>query len=264
MLMELLKYYTVRNNVTYSCKIGYLEFWIKKLSDEWMIAHTHDEEMNEDHIIEAKGKPDHIDWTRIISKNSSNRIILKPAMPDKPVIVQSQEEIIILEKQKSVITVKIPASYRLVTEVNNEEKILFEFPSEIMSKTWFGELLTGMLAYSLNTKIIAGSIFQPGDNYVHCRINISNTAKKPFVFRKLSVPVNNMNIYETNSKDEKIFITDNLLIDYADDDKIKITVDDIELKSGNNKIVYETQKSIQDKYILIKGVTSFIKTVTGI
>jgi len=132
-----------------------------------------------------------------------------------------------------------------------------------MSKTWFGELLTGMVAYSLNTKILAGSIFQPGDNYVHCRINISNTAKKPFVFRKLSVPVNNMNIYETKNKGGKIFTTDNLLIDYADDDKIKMTVDDIELKSGNNKIVYETQKSLQDKYILIKGVTSFIKTVTG-
>jgi len=263
MLMELFNYYTIRENITYNCRIEYLEFWLKKISDEWLIAYTHNDKKSENYFHEVTDKPVNTEWTRVISENSSGRIILKPAMPDKPVIVQSPEEIRILEKQKSVITVKIPINYRLATEANKEEKILYEFPSELMSKTWFGELLTGMVAYSLNTKILAGSIFQPGDNYVHCRINISNTAKKPFVFRKLSVPVNNMNIYETKNKGGKIFTTDNLLIDYADDDKIKMTVDDIELKSGNNKIVYETQKSIQDKYILIKGVTSFIKTVTG-
>ncbi|MDX9801739.1 MAG: DUF432 domain-containing protein [Spirochaetia bacterium] len=262
--MELLKYYTIKENITCCCRIGYLEFWIRKISDEWMISFTHAEQLGENNIIEVTDKPDHLDWIRIISENSSSGIILKPAMPDKPVIVQSQEEIRILERQKSSITVKIPANYRLYTESNNEEKMLFEFPSEIMSKTWFGELLTGMMAYSLNTNIMAGNILTPGDNYIYCKIKIINTAKKSFNFKKLSIPVNNMNIYESYGNDFKIFITDNLLIEYADDDKIKISVDDIELKSGNNKIIYETQKSIQDKSILIKGVTSFIKTVTGI
>mgnify|MGYP006900793202 FL=1 len=131
-----------------------------------MIAYTHNDKKSENYFHEVTDKPVNPEWTRVISENSSGRIILKPAMPDKPVIVQSPEEIRILEKQKSVITVKIPVNYRLATEANKEEKILYEFPSEIMSKTWFGELLTGMVAYSLNTKILAGSIFQPGDNYV--------------------------------------------------------------------------------------------------
>ncbi len=262
--MKLLKQYLIENNSVYLFKSGCLSFWIKNIAKEWMIAYSHKDSYSCNNEPILSEKPEDTEWARIMVRHSSGKIVIKPAMPEKPVVVQSHEEIRIPEKQESVIWVRIPMNYRIFAGSGKDELMLAEIPSEIMSKTWFGDLQTGMLAYSLNTNIITDADYEEFENHVSCRILITNSSKKPFAFRKLSIPANNMNIYLKKTETDSFFLTDSLLVDYSDDDRIKITLDDAVSKKGNNNIVFEAQKSIQDKYILVKGVTSFIKTVTGL
>lgn len=263
--MKLYSVYDVEDDITHYWKTGYLNLWIKKQSTEWLIACSHDKEKEPSLIFKQSEKPEDPEWTRIISQHNSSRLSFKPSMPDRPVIVQSPEEVRVLERQKSEITVSIPLNLRIysITEKDENEQLLFELPTEIMSKTWFGELLTGMLAYSLNTSISVNNNTLLTDNYASCKILINNTSKIPFQFRKLSIPVNSMNIYSSGIEEDNSLFIDSIIIEFADEEKIKITVDDKFLRVNKNRIIFKAQKSFQDKY-LFKGVTAFIKTVTGI
>ncbi len=254
--MEIFKEYKIASGSLTHIRTGYTDIWIKKNESEWFIYHEQSSVKLKPKIETVKRKEDWT-WIRVISEIKSDTLFLAPKVPDKPVIVQSPEEIIIPEKQSAKFYIEIPL-FIMLKQKSKNELLLMEIPSEILSKTWFGDISGGILSYSLNTVLSSKVIDNFSPSSSQCSIIITNKSKSPFRFRKLSVYAQNFSIFEGKEKD---LWCNNSFIDKYDNDELKISIDS---KAPEGKrLLYENEKYLQDKNILKKGFTVIMKSVSG-
>ncbi len=146
-------------------------------------------------VIENTDRSDDFEWSRIISNIESDTVTISPAVPDRAVIVQSPDEIIIPEKQSSVFYIEIPLVLRLKIK-SKPDIFLTDISSGFFSNTWYGDITGGILSYSLNTVISSDVFSEISPSSAVSRITVSNRSSNPVRFRKIAVYVQNMNIYE--------------------------------------------------------------------
>ena len=81
----------------------------------------------------------------------SNRLILAPALPSKPMVFKSSQ-IVISPKQRLTFFVKIPLILQVYAGKKQDENLLTEFPLQHISDTWFGEPVNGEAAFALESE----------------------------------------------------------------------------------------------------------------
>ena len=140
-------------------RTGAVDIWIRKEENEWFLYHSCSRD-------EKSESPEDFKWTRIISDSKTDTITVSPAVPERAVIVQSPDEIIIPEKQSAVFYIEIP----LVLHLNIKSRpdiFLADIPSGFFSNTWYGDLTGGFLSYSLNT-LISSDVFHGNTPLICC------------------------------------------------------------------------------------------------
>ena len=88
----------------------------------------------------------------IITNSDSDTITIQPSVPDRAIVVQSPDEIIIPEKNSAIFYIEIPLVLKIKIKTN-PALFIHEIPSGCFSNTWYGDITGGMLAYSLNTVV---------------------------------------------------------------------------------------------------------------
>ncbi len=188
----------VEPDVTYSGKIGAVEIRVKHALQDWYVAFETVCESSPDRPLKPlrrKSQGDSLSWNRWTSGDEALVARLVPALPDKPVVVRPEAAIKVPAKQKALFFVGIPLWVQ-ITAGKDRVLRLCEVPTLVLSKTWFGDTISGELGYALKTRAMRDlSGVQPRISRATCPVLINNTSAADLDFRRLSLHVQSLGLF---------------------------------------------------------------------
>ena len=189
------------NSKVYAAQSGPVQFWIEKQANIWQVAkkHTDDFSSGSRHPTPVNALPDDVNWSFHVA-DKQNQLHILPATPDRALVVKPAKSFAVLPGMNLTIHIIFPVWIQLYASVVKSESLVLEFPAVELSSTWFGEPDNGELSYSY-----------PGDIYFSldpdmvqdyqalCPIKIKNESDTTLDFQRLSVPVNQLNLYSNQT-----------------------------------------------------------------
>jgi hypothetical protein len=181
---------------------GTLRLWAKRIMEhEWRIFTSRaPEERQMLNAGQAEEPPAEGAWKRWAFKEEDAVIQIVPVMPDQPVIVRPDSPIRIPRGNEVTFFVSVPVF--LQAHIGPERDILiYEEPTVILSKTWFGEPTAGELCYALRTgasRDLHG--IKKGQHRAVCPVIIRNRSDEELAFQKLCIRTMHVNIHRGSSR----------------------------------------------------------------
>jgi hypothetical protein len=187
--------------------VGPLNLFFKKTFNEIWIANdrTQIEQPVEESLI----------WQRWAFEDDKTTIQLKPLMPDLQVSVRPEHVFKLVPGARITIYTRIPVWVGIYSGKNFAHQLL-EVPSVELSKTWFGNFLSGSLCYGLSTRArreITSDMMQA--HTVISTMNIHNASGVDLLIEKINILVERLSIY---SKDGQLW-NDEMDITYKGGDQ---------------------------------------------
>ncbi|MDT8388908.1 MAG: hypothetical protein RRC34_00180 [Lentisphaeria bacterium] len=178
-------------------QFGPLDVRIKRVGDELTIGWRYDR-LGETRLsldTEPARWTDDVDWKRWVGGAEFDRLIFKPIMPDRPIVVRPEMPVSLLPKETAMFFVGVPSFISVC--VGKHEKQLCDIPTSILSNTWFGETtVDGALCYGLKTTAkrehnqLLNHPFR-----VICPIRIKNASSEILDIESLCLPVKHLSVY---------------------------------------------------------------------
>jgi len=183
--------------------VGELGLFFDKKGAEWIIGsyrypraqerlriHQKCSSFSEEDIYEE------IEWHRyMIGQEAEIEIV--PALPDRPLVVRPNVRRRILPGREAQVHFYVPVWIQLFSHSVNRRVMLEEHPSLRLSSTWFGDMQTGELCYTLET--VLSQEFErsspPAPYYAECVLNINNISSSLLDFYRIAVHVEYLNLY---------------------------------------------------------------------
>ena len=118
-----------------------------------------------------------------------------PVLPDRPVVVRPDRSLTILPGQSTVFFLELPLWFRLSVTGQRATRI-FEEPLSILTRTWFGDPVTGELCWGLATRLhhSVESLTATAAMAV-CPLMIENDSESDLDFAKLCLHVENLSVF---------------------------------------------------------------------
>lgn len=179
----------------YFWQIGALQLWLRATEEEWQIACTHGDEERCEFNEDSDPPPDDVEWQRWSRQNEANAVHFKPTMPDRPLVVRPESVIKIAPAHGALYFISIPVVVSISAGRDGELK-LADIPSVILSKTWFGDTLTGEPCYALKTR--ARPSIHDMQNSMHRAVfpvQIRNLSPKELAFHRICIRVAHLSIF---------------------------------------------------------------------
>lgn len=179
---------------------GPLALWLRRVQNElWLAWKRTDEGL----IPEGTELPPDVDWRRWALEDRPHRVRLLPALPDRMLVVKTEQPFTLLRKAEARVFTRIGAWVRVeaVDEQKGTAVRLTEIPTEIHSDTWWGDFADGEIAYWLSTKArreVSDSLFQP--HLIMAVLHLTNRSADDLPVEKLALRVEHLSIYEIDGR----------------------------------------------------------------
>ena len=174
--------------------IGDVTLWVQSLGDEWLIAH----EFRNPAV--ATGDDDDAgiaepEWVRFVA-SQDDLVGTQPALPDRPVVIRPLSPIVILPGHWGKFYFSVPLWVRFVSSSGGREQTMTEMPTRDLSSSWFGDMQTGELCYSIGSRLLRGVPETDADDaFARCEIEIRNGSRERLEFERICVHVEHMRLY---------------------------------------------------------------------
>jgi hypothetical protein len=193
----------IKSNIVYGCKIGSVEIRLRYAQHDWHVASEAVDESSSDRPFKPlRGKKiqEPSSWSRWTSTEESLTAQLVPALPDKPVVVRPEASIRIPGKQTAMFFVGIPLWVR-ITVGKDRAMNLCEIPTMNLSKTWFGDVISGELGYSLKTRAMRDlSGVEPRASRATCSVLIDNSSASDLTFQRLCLHTEHLALFRSEKR----------------------------------------------------------------
>ncbi len=191
----------------YHAGIGPLDLWIRRSPQDWYVAHERDPGREQEEIPPAPLHPaqtnadvDRLTWNRWVAGEEAARVRLVPCMPDRAVVIRPRYPLNVPGGKEVLFFVSIPVWARV--QVGDRASLaLCELPTVVLSKTWFGDPITGELCYSLKTKVLRQ--IDMLENHAHlavCPVLIRNQAFAELDFQRICIRVEYLSLYRGQTR----------------------------------------------------------------
>ena len=254
--------YKIEEKKIYSGRIGKSRFWVIRSNKIWQMAKSLTDETGNDTEVPVviNALPESVDWSHQIA-DKHNTLQILPSTPDRPIVVKPQKVLSILPGMNLDLYVYIPVWVQFYASSVKQENLLFEFPSTELSSTWFGVPDEGELAYTYpddfyfeleKKKFASDSIL--------CPLRIRNDNAAILNFQRLSIPVEQLNVYWN----QQILCTNEVKVNFKGEEKpneINISSSSPSLFEGLKQI--NSARVSTSKNILKKSFT-FIKSIADL
>ena len=140
-------------------RVGPSTMWIERHDHEWRVTHWQEDdpmdaqaEINVPASMVLSSIPEdaEVDVGRYSFEETQSRLIVAPALADRPVIVRPEEPLFVLTDETVTLFVSTPLWMRLSAGTDNH--LLTEIPSYRPSDSWFGpNTREGELCYASST-----------------------------------------------------------------------------------------------------------------
>ncbi|MEW5814842.1 MAG: hypothetical protein AB1798_05525 [Spirochaetota bacterium] len=226
---------TIKNNETYYWHFKNVSFWIEKNDNIWQysLEYSYETSDEKDIIIAKKTrKPPDLSWNSVISSKESVSLALKPAMPDRPVVVHSLKPFKILGNTNYRFYTSIPLWLTAFSGEDTSDP-LFEIPSVVMSPTWYGGATTGKLCYTSNMHFdISTDLVETSPVSAYCPIIVKNLSRQSFVIGKIAIFTDLLSVYRLPrvgndievSESTTVLWTNEAQVIYLGEEKVNISV----------------------------------------
>jgi hypothetical protein len=191
----------------YHASVGPLDLWIRRTPADWYVAHARDTGREQALSAPAPLQPaqtnarvDRLTWNRWVAGEEAARVHLVPCLPDRAVVIRPRYPLNVPRGKEVLFFVSIPVWARLL--VGEQESLtLCELPTIVLSKTWFGDPITGELCYSLKTKVLRQ--IEMVENLAHlavCPVLIRNQAFADLDFQRICIRVEYLSLYRGQTR----------------------------------------------------------------
>ncbi|MEX2467027.1 MAG: hypothetical protein WD995_08950 [Gemmatimonadota bacterium] len=158
--------------------IGTLHLTVKRTPTEIWLRSERGERTDEDHD----------DWERW-SVPDDARVHLRPAAPDRLLVVSHEYPFHLPGRRKARVFVRLPVFAQVVlTSPEIDDVVALDEPSLVLSDTWWGNIREGELAYWLTTKAraeVSDELFVP--HMAMCPVQLENESGEALPVDKFSV-----------------------------------------------------------------------------
>jgi hypothetical protein len=172
--------------------------FVERVDNEWHVLSTPGagacEGPSSFEFIARVEKPRSSEWRHYLHTEEAP---VQPAavLPDRPVVVRPDRPLTLLPGQNALFFVEIPVWFRLSTAAGHPTRI-FEEPLCVLSKTWFGDPVTGELCYGLATRLHQSiDSVEPYAFVAVCPIAITNDSETDLAFEKICLHVENLSVF---------------------------------------------------------------------
>lgn len=186
---------------SYQAAVGPLQFWLKRTADELHVAL--ERRLDPDRYLDmrpltpvADTSVSNVHWGRWVVGGAGEAVQLIPTTPDRPVVVRPEVPLRLPSKQEAIFFVNFPIWVKVVAG-DKHPVTLCEEPCVVLSKTWFGDPMSGALCYSMRTRArrdIAET--QPRPHRAVCPVRIRNSAAQQLNLERFCVRVEHLTLFE--------------------------------------------------------------------
>ena len=179
-------------NKTKNWSIGDVQLWCKRTKDEIQIAYFTINDKNE---TERKEPAENISWSRWALKKEHPTIKFTPMFPDRPVVVKPESPFKLNKGVNARIYIRVPIWVK-ITQSTRESITLFEFPTIVLSNTWFGTFAEGELCYWISSGVRREIEPDPTRPYLAiCAIQLMNKSDNDLIVEKICLRVSNLSLF---------------------------------------------------------------------
>jgi len=180
------------------CRLGPLRLWLARGDSFWRFAHTFGEsqELLDISAVPSDVVPDALEWTQAHFKQPPQELLLLPAIPDRPVVVQTPFPVVLPAGQSTRFLVRIPVSVEVRVETGKEQVRLGTLPSQSLSDTWFGTPTEGTFCYALSDPTSPDlENLRPGPHHIVVPVGLRNASSVPLEFGRFCLRLGHAGLY---------------------------------------------------------------------
>lgn len=144
---------------------------------------------------DAPEHPDPGSWSRWATPNGERDVLLRPALPDRAVVLEPELPFVLLPRTEARIYVRVPLWLRIEADVGGGT-VLEEVPIVDLSDTWWGGFIEGELCYWLHTtarREIRPELVEP--HVAICPLQLVNQAAVDLRVEKLAFRVAHLTLF---------------------------------------------------------------------
>ena len=180
--------------------VGALQFWLKVEEGQWWLWQAlGDPVANPVCGEECNDNLDSRESIRILGTDSSSLTIV-PQLPDRPLLLRSQEQLQLLPSTSSALLCYIPLWIGLLVEHNQSSWQVASLPSAHLSHTWLGTSDGGEAGYFLSTPLrrAVSNRVAPRRQFCTacCTINVTNLSEEIIEIAQLTLHVECLQLYQ--------------------------------------------------------------------
>jgi hypothetical protein len=141
------------------------------------------------------------DFRRYAFQSPVKTINVQPSTPDRPLLVQPLHPLRLAPQAKVDFFVSLPIDIRLSTNDENTNTPLERIRSEILSDTWFGNQVSGVLCYAMKSRARreCPNIDSEKTARALCKIQIHNQSQEQLHCTKFCLRLNHCHLWQDGS-----------------------------------------------------------------
>jgi len=139
----------LREGVVSSRGIGSLTLWFLLRDGELHLAVDPSREGTE---RSSSPPPGGLEWRRWALPGPEPRLRLRPALPNRPIVIETGTPLTLLPRAQARIFVRVPLWIQIELLEDGQALILEEIPTVQLSDTWWGDQTSGELCYFQSTQ----------------------------------------------------------------------------------------------------------------
>ncbi len=182
-------------------RLGPVRVWLQRDKDEWLFAVERGENarIRDCSMVPLDVAPAGLEWDPIVLSPEFRDFTVMPVPPDRPVVLRGTRPILLPPKQKAVFFARAPVFLKFIAMSGDDPSKtadLKTIPSMIMSDTWFGDTMDGVLCYALRVSAARDhEDLEPGPNHAVCPVMIENKGTEGLTFEKVCLHLEHADIY---------------------------------------------------------------------
>lgn len=178
--------------------VGPLSIYLQRSSNQWLLAWEHLDDTLEHHTVISEPlneMPESLIPTRYVFSKSPANFRLKPRLLDRPVVVKTNQPVIVPQGESITFYISSPVS--ICVELSTPLTELREIPAVRLSDTWFGpSTRVGELCYATKTQARNNKADVPKRPHrAVTPVTVHNQSEEQLTIEKLSIPVLHLAVY---------------------------------------------------------------------
>jgi hypothetical protein len=258
-------FFEPKDNQWYRWDLNGASAFLQKKEDSWQVF------INQIHFKDLQYEfggpvpvetlePESAEISFIVGKGK--KAALRPYLSAVPYLVTVQDDIKIMPGAETRFDVMLPPLLRF--ELSPQEPPLAEQMPFILSHTWFGDSMSGMLCQSLPSLLLPrcdgtnlAIMNENVQSLIHCELLVRNTSKAAIDLKQAAIYTEVLNVYEKDGR----LVTDEVILDSLNDGNLKMSIHHGQ-KKGYKKL--SSSLSGGKSEIFIRRGVDFLKSMTSI